>query len=120
MSTNFEFLRRTASVMLVLGLALSGCANVTSAPSPALLQQIEAARAPAEHQALVTYYEREAADARAKAADHRKMARSYQAGRGGASMPAHCNSIVSRYEGIATDYDAMAASHRQTAQEAKP
>ena len=124
MKTNFKSSRRIASVLLLIGIALTGCAGVATVPSPALQQQIEAARTRADHEALVTYYDREAAAARTKAAEHRKMARSYQGmvlgGRGGSSMPAHCNAIVSSYEGIASEYDGMAASHRQMAGQAKP
>jgi hypothetical protein len=58
------------------------------------------------------------------AAEHRKMASSYQGmyagGRGGASMPAHCNAIVRSQESIAAEYEGMAAAHRQLAAEAKP
>ncbi len=120
MNRNFQSTRRIASLALLLGIALSGCAGITASTPPAVQQQIEAARTPADHEALVAYYDREAAAARVKAADHRKMARSYQGGRGGASMPAHCNSVANSFDAIATEYDGMAASHRQLAQEAKP
>ena len=129
MSTNLKPSRRIATLLLVSGIALggialSGCAGVATAPSPALQQQIEAARTRADHEALVAYYDRQAAAARANGAEHRKMAKSYQgrfaSGRGGASMPAHCNAIVSSYESIAAEYDGMAAAHRQMAEQAKP
>lgn len=112
-----------ASVLL-LGLALAGCASGPNTLSPELLQRIEAARTPRDHEALATYYDREATLSRASAAEHRKMARSYQgniaSGRGGASMPAHCNSIVRLYESIAAEYDGLAGDHRQMAASAPP
>ena len=129
MSTNLKPSRRIATLLLwggiaLSGLALSGCAGVSTAPSPELLQQIETAHTRADHEALATYYDRQAVAARAIGAEHRKMAKSYQgrfaSGRGGASMPAHCNAIVSSYEGIAAEYDGMAAIHRQMAEQAKP
>lgn len=124
MTTNFQSHRRIASVVLLVGIALSGCAGLATSPSPALQQQIQTARTRADHDALVKYYNGEAAAARAKVAEHRQMATSYQGmiggGRGGGSMPAHCNAIASSYEGIAAQFDGMAAGHRQMAEQAKP
>ncbi len=124
MKTNSQSHRRIASVLLLFGIALSGCAGLATAPSPAVQQQIEAARTRADHEALVKHYTVEAATARAKAAEHRKMATSYQGmisgGRGSGNMPAHCNAIATSFEGIATQFDGMAAGHRQMAEQAKP
>ncbi len=124
MQTNFQSHRRIACALLLVGISLSGCAGFTTSPSPALQRQIEAAGTRADHEALVKYYNQEAAAARAKVAEHRQMAKSYQGmiagGRGGGSMPAHCNAIASRYEDIAAQFDGMAASHRQMAEQAKP
>lgn len=119
MNMDLKSLRRIAAVLL-LGLVLAGCAaGPNAAPSPELLHRIEAARTRGDHEALATYYDREATSARAFAVEHRRMARSYQgyvaSGRGGASMPAHCNAIVSQFESIAAEYDGMAAEHRQKA-----
>ena len=124
MKTNLNSSRRMAAVLLLAGAALSGCAGLVTAPSPALQQQIEAARTRADHEALARYYDGEVANARAKVAEHRKMATGYQGmvsgGRGGGSMPAHCYAIASSYEGIAAQFEGMAASHRQMAEQAKP
>jgi hypothetical protein len=107
-----------------LSVALAGCASAPSAPSADMLQRIESARTPADHEALAAYYDREAAAARAMASTHRKMAISYQrslsGGRGGASMPAHCNAIARNQEAVAVEFDAMAAAHRQIGQQAQP
>jgi hypothetical protein len=104
--------------MLVAGIALAGCAEMITSPSPAIQQQIEAARTPADHEALATYYVKEAAAARRQAEDHRKMGKAYTSfpgGRGGGSWSAHCNAQAASYEDIAKRYDAMAAEHRQMA-----
>ena len=103
----------------------AGCASDPNAPSPELLLRIgRGSRTRSDHEALVTYYDREATVARASAAEHRKMARSYQgmtgSGRGGSSMPAHCNSMVSLYESIAVEYDGLAGDHRPIAARAQP
>ena len=115
---------RSAALVLLIGVALAGCANLSTALSPALERQIEAARTRADHEALATYYDGQAAAARAQAAEHLKLAASYQAApamsRGGASMPAHCKAIAQGYEEIASRFESMAASHRQAAAQAKP
>ena len=121
MNINMKSSRRIAS-MLLLSLVLAGCASGPNAPAPELVQRIEAARTRGDHEALSTYYNQEAAKARAIAENHRKMAKSYQGnlagGRGGASMQAHCNAIVRSHEGIAAEYEGMAAAHRQLAAQA--
>ncbi|MBL8317838.1 MAG: hypothetical protein JNJ42_05505 [Burkholderiaceae bacterium] len=123
MNPKFASSRRIVSLLL-LSAVLASCASAPGGPSPDLLQKIESARTRSDHEALSTYYIKQAAAARALAAEHRKMAQSYQGmfagGRGGASMPAHCNAIVRSQEGIATEYEGMAAAHRQMAEQAKP
>lgn len=118
MNTDLKLLGRIVLVLL-LGVVMAGCASGPDAPSPELLQRIEAARTRGDHEALVTYYEREAAGARVSVAEHRKMAKSYQAmsssSRGGPNMQAHCNSLVNLYAGVATEYDGLAGVHRQLA-----
>jgi len=102
---------------------LTACVSPpTSAPSGATQQRIEAAQTRADHEALAASYDKEAADARAAAANHRKMAKSYQSyqpGRGGGNMTAHCNSVAGSYEQIATEYDGMAMMHRRLASQVK-
>lgn len=124
MRTAFKTSRLIATALLTVGVALSGCAGPSSAPSPELQQRIERASTPADHESLATYYTQEAAKARAQASEHRRMAKSYQGivngGRGTASMPAHCNAIVASFENIATEYDLMAVAHQQLAKQAKP
>ena len=94
------------------------------APSPEPLQRIDAARTRRDHQALATYFERQATAARAIAAEHRKMARSYPAmlagGRGDAGMAAPCIAIVREQEGIAAEYEGMAEGHHELAKRAQP
>ena len=123
MNVNFKLSRRIASVLL-LGLVLAGCASSPMAPSPDLAQRIEAARTRGDHEALAAHYDRETAKARAMAAEHRQMAKSYQglvaAKRGEASMAAHCDAIVRSQEGIAAAYEGMASGHRQMAKQAQP
>ena len=123
MNTNLKSSRRIAALLL-LSAALAGCASGPFAPAQDPVQRVEAARTASDHQALATYYDQQAAAARASAAQHRKMGSSYSGmyagGRGGASMAAHCNNIVRSQESMAAEYEAMAAAHRQLAGQAKP
>ena len=124
MKTNLKSSRRMAAVLLLVGAALSGCAGLSTVPSAALQQQIETARTRADHEALMANYNQQAAKARATAAEHRQLAKTYQASppitRGGGSMSAHCNAIASSFEGIAAQFEGMAAGHKQMAEQAKP
>jgi len=123
MNTNLKSTRRFASMLLLSVIFASGVSAQTPTSSE-LLQRIEAARTPADYEALATYYDQQATAARGISAEHRKMAKSYQGmvagGRGGASMPAHCNAIAGKNDGLAADYAAMAAAYRQLAKQAKP
>lgn len=116
MNTLWKSPRRIASLLLV-SVAIAGCAGGPKSPSPALQQQIESANTRTDHVALASFYDREAADARTNAAYHRRLAKSYEAmsppERGGASMRAHCNALVNMFEGIAVEYDGLAADHRR-------
>lgn len=123
MKTTLKSSRRLAAALLFAGVALAGCADLATSPPPAIQQQIESARTPGDHQALAEYYTKESVAARARAADHRKMGKAYQAapsGKGGGSMLAHCNASAASYEQIASTYEAMATEHRQMAGQAKP
>ena len=123
MNAHLRSSRRFASVLL-LGAVLAGSVAAQTVPSTELLQRVEAARSQGDFETLATYYDQQAAAARGIAAEHRKMAKSYQAmiagGRGAASMPAHCNAIAAKNDGLAKDYEAMAAAYRQMAKQAKP
>jgi hypothetical protein len=123
MNASMKLSRRIAS-MLLLSSVLAGWASSPNAASPDLLQRIETARTRGDHEALAAHYDKETAKARAIAADHRQMAKSYQglvaAKRGEASMAAHCDAIVRNQDGVATAFEGLAAAHRQMAKQAQP
>ncbi len=123
MNATLRSTRGVTAMMLLVGVALAGCAEMGISTPPAIQQQIEAARTSADHETLAAYYVKEASSARTKAMEHRKMGKGYLAypsGRGGGSMQAHCNAAASSYEDIASRLDAMAAEHRQMGAQAKP
>ncbi len=121
-----------AAAVLLIGLALTGCASDPSSPSAQLQQKIETARTPTDHEALAKYYGVEAASSRERASDHRKLAKTYQAvsgraphgtptGLGGtASASAYHSALASQDENNATVYDGLATEHRNMAKAAKP
>ena len=114
---------RRLGLALIVGAALAGCASEPIVASAEMAQKIEAARTPADHEAIASHYTKEAAVAKSIAESHRKMARAYQGQiyqRGGAGMAAHCHSIVRAQETAAGEYEALAAMHRDMARQAKP
>jgi hypothetical protein len=121
MNANLNWAKR-ASLGVLVAVALAGCAASPSAPPPEITQRIEAARTPADHQSLATYYTQEAAKARDKVLEHRRMGASYKTMASvsrDSGMYNHCNSLVKSSEDMAKEYDALAASHRQLAEQAK-
>lgn len=81
--------------------------------------QVEAARTPADHEAIARAYDEEAANLERKAEAHEGMAKIYRAG--GApkahspSMISHCERLVTQYRGAAKEARALASEHRVAA-----
>ena len=123
MSISLKSSRRIATVVL-LGLVLAGCASGPNAPSPDLTQRIELARTSGDHEALAKHFNQQAAAARILGAEHRTLAKTYQASaldpRTSGRLPTHCESIARNQEAIAAEYDGMAEGHRQLAKQALP
>jgi hypothetical protein len=88
-----------------------------------LEKAITEAKTAADHEAIASYYEREAATAKDKAAEHHRLAETYRsmAATGRAPlqpMGLHCEQLVRTYESEATENAALATAHRQMAREA--
>jgi hypothetical protein len=88
-----------------------------------LEKAIAGAKTPADHEAIASYYDREAATAKDKAAEHRRLAETYRtlAASGRAPlqpMGIHCQQLAQTYESAAADSVALAVGHRQMAKEA--
>ena len=88
-----------------------------------LEKAITGAKTSADHEAIASYYEREATTAKDKAAEHRRLAETYRtlAASGRAPlqpMGMHCQQLAQIYESAAADNTALAAGHRQMAKEA--
>jgi len=105
----------------LVGLALSGGAwaagdvAVTAA-------QIEAAKTPADHEAIAVGFDNEAARLEDKAKEHERMANTYRSaaskkGPDTAAMNAHCAKLAKQYSDAAQENRALAAAHRAMAKD---
>jgi hypothetical protein len=86
-----------------------------------LEKAIAGAKTRADHEAIASYYEKEGAAAKAKAAEHRRLAETYRtlsvSPRSQVpSMENHCRQLAQTYESAAADNAALAQAHRQMAQ----
>ncbi len=81
--------------------------------------QIQAAKTPADHEAIAVAYDNEAARFDAMAAKHASMSKAYKAaattqqGLHGAAMGSHCEKLVKTYKNAAEENRQMAAEHRK-------
>jgi len=98
--------------------------GVAEAQTFNLEKAVTGAKTPADHEAIASYYEKEAATAKDKAAEHRRLAETYRTlsvsgrGQGQPTMANHCQQLAQNYESIATENTTPATAHRQMAQEA--
>jgi hypothetical protein len=92
-------MRKTMLALVVIAAALCLPAGRTSAqPAKAMDAMITGAKTAADHEALAAEYDKEAADAKAKAVEHRKMGAAYKGqpavtggkAAGVSAMPEHC------------------------------
>jgi hypothetical protein len=112
-----------AIVALVAGLCLpTQRVGAQQAEKFDLEKAIAGAKTPADHEAIASYYAKESATAKDKAAEHRKLAQTYRTltmpGRVQFPMENHCQQLAQTYESVAADNAALAEAHRQMAQEA--
>ena len=110
-----------ALAFLVLVTALPIPAMGASAAQEADLEQMIAnAKTPADHEAIATYYDREAADNDSKAEFHKKLAKTYaDLHIKPSDMWNHCEQMAKYFEGVARDAKLLAAEHREMAKKAK-
>ena len=109
---------RIAHVAAVgLSLALAACSKTPDAGAPAAAAP-EAAKTPAEHEAIASEYDQLATKADHLVENHKGMAEAYTSGPAAskyATMTTHCQQIIDSYTKAAKEYRAMAAEHRALA-----
>jgi hypothetical protein len=79
-------------------------------------QAIASAKTPADHEAMATYYDKEAADNEAKAKLHHAVHHNYEKFKWKQSaMGPHCDELAKFYQRSADQDKALAAGHREMA-----
>ena len=116
------------TLLVMTGAALFATLSVPAMSARAdehddIVQKIEQAKTPADHEALAAHYTKMAAEAKAQAERHRQMAKTYGAGPSGgkgtwAAFPQHCTNLAKDLDSEAKEYEAMAAAHRELAKTA--
>jgi hypothetical protein len=120
---------RRVSISLAAVVLLFAAANLPSIRAGAeqaavtddnLDQMIASAKTPAEHEAIASFYEQEATDAKKKAALHRNTADTYRKLKISkpVGMAEMCDGIAAMWEKIATDNSRLAEAHREMAKQA--
>jgi hypothetical protein len=112
----------TFGAALLLALGMTTPITHAVAAETDITEQLKAAKP--DHEAIASYYEKEAADAKAKAVEHRNMAQTYSTGTSigkglGAPLSKHCMALAKDYDAAATQYTDMAKAHRAMAKAAK-
>ena len=114
--------------LAILGAAFAFALGLGMPATPAIaaetdiIDQLKAAKP--DHEAIASYYEKEAADAKAQAALHRNMASTYSTGTSigkslGGPLSKHCTDLAKDYDAAAAQYADMAKAHRDMAKAAK-
>jgi hypothetical protein len=117
-------LAKAGLLAIVVAAGTLAPASMISAGEEADLDKmISSAKIPADHQAIATEYERQAAAAKAEAAMHVEMGESYKKV-GGAligkqHLETHCDNLANLYKKIAKEDEALAKAHEETAKGAK-
>jgi hypothetical protein len=106
----------TLGVGLVAPL-LHGCA----ARSPDILRMVVDAKTPDDHEAIASYYEKQAAKNEAEASFHRRLAETYRRFHNTYKndMAPHCEIVADNYMKIAAEDSELAKEHRKLAQGGK-
>src|SRR4029453_3247803 len=115
------------ALVAILSVLCLSAGRTSAQPATTTDAMISGAKTAADHEALAAQYDKDAADAKAKAAEHRKMGEAYhshavgggKATAGITAMPQHCASLAKSYDDQAQMYTAMAEAEREAAKAAK-
>jgi hypothetical protein len=116
------------TLFLAAGLVLFAATSMTRIGAVAaqevtdanLDQMISNAKTPADHEAIATFYDKEAADAEAKAKLHHSVHKNYESFKiKPTEMAHHCDQLGKYFERIAADAKALAGAHHAMAKEAE-
>jgi hypothetical protein len=109
------------AIIAALSCGFTFSSQLVARASEVSVQQIEAARTAADHEAIASAYEKEAAQLDARAKDHTDMLRFYMIGEledipSVISMREHCDRRSKQHSEAAAEARKMAAMHRAMAQ----
>jgi hypothetical protein len=126
----------TFAVLIVLGLALAGCATEAAQKRQEIERKVANARTQSDHEALAAWFEQQAREAGERAENHRRMREHYERWAfiqpyrprgygfpdlgGSAGFVQRCDSLVRLDEQAAEENLALAKLHRQAAAGADP
>jgi len=119
---------KTKLALLALVSALLACLSVPTIRAFAkehmgMSDMITAAKTPAQHEKLAAHYEQEAKAARAKSAEHAKMADAYRKAGGPLieklHFDQHCDTLTKSYATMAEEFEALAKAEHEAAKEMK-
>ena len=99
--------------------ALLVVAPLARAAEPTMTDMIGSAKTAADHEALAAAYTKQAEEAKAHAAEHDAMGKTYSGAlREKLHFEEHCRAIAADFRSMAKDFEAMAAAHRTLAKQA--
>ena len=120
---------KRVTMLLAAGLVLFAAAAMPTKLAIAQKETITAdnldraianAKTPADHEAIATYYQEQAADTKKNAELHRRIAETYRNSR--ISKPVYmaemCDNIAAMWDKIAADQEKLATAHREMAKKA--
>jgi len=81
-----------------------------------IVQKVRDAKAPADHQAIAAFFEKEAQAAQQEATLHGQLQDTYAEKPDMQIMVSHCAMLVKHYQEIAKDLKAMAEMHKKMAE----
>ena len=98
----------------------AGAQQAVVATDDNLDQMIASAKTPAEHEAIASFYEQQATDAKKKAELHRNTAETYRKLKISkpVGMAEMCDGIAAMWAKIAADNSRLSEAHREMAKEA--
>jgi hypothetical protein len=109
-------LARLGLALLIIS-AAAGTVRAEAVTDQNVATAMQAAKAPADFQALATYFQAQAQQATANAARHQAMMDvfSHSSGRSQPSWSAHCLNLLKSYKEQAQDYAALATAYEKLA-----
>ncbi len=112
-------MKTSAVVMLIAVFGLLAACSINPHPMD-MSAAIQAAKTPADHEALAKHYDDAAKEMQLKADEHKQMLSQYESnkalyGKQYQTLTSHCQGLIRIYEQAAGENRAMAESHRQLA-----